>query len=53
MSRKNKDLNKKVEQRTQDLLGFLWSNWVLIGIGFLMFFIWFCICWTVCSIFTM
>jgi hypothetical protein len=53
MSRKNKHLNNKVEKQTQDFLGFLWTNWVLIGIGFMMFFIWFCICWTVCSIFTM
>ena len=46
MKNKNKDLNKKVEKQTQDLLGFLFNNWILIGIGFLMFFIWFCVCWT-------
>ena len=47
MKNKNKSLAKKVEVKSKDFLGLIWSNWIPIAMGFMMCFIWFCVCWTV------
>jgi len=42
-----KNTIKQSEKEAYNLGAFLLDNWFLLGIGFLLCFVWFCICYTI------